>query len=383
MLSRRGEVLAVFVLALMLVMASSVLAQTNPLQKKSTSVSAVCPLSDSQTENAIAAFAKMVPTFTKEPRCVNCHGGVDPFSESGKHGGGQMDPDPDFKTCDTCHSDMPAKTGGSPSKWRLSLPEHRFLGKDAKTLCKQMRSVFVQGADFIGHLIDDNGNSKFTETAFLGNRGLNDVGKALVDNYKDEPPKNITHGGLVQLGLDWINAMGGEFEGDIGCGCEPQHFAVRVFYQSKISLPIQQFNTVAAPVDIPITFHDDHSYVGQGAMPQVGAGRNPACVSESQDSVMIKAFGDAIEEWQRNEMHVALTNASPEVNKSASTCQTPWGLRTFFGSNVSAEKELFVFEMPGRVGDTRVQQVPLPTPVASATIGVQIIRLDSEGSNPQ
>lgn len=93
----------------------------------------------------------MVPTFTEEPRCVNCHGGVDPFADPTNHGGGTQDPKSD---CDTCHSEMPGKKGGGTSKRRLALPEHSFLGKDAVTLCKQMRSGFVEGADFLGPLIN-------------------------------------------------------------------------------------------------------------------------------------------------------------------------------------------------------------------------------------
>ena len=95
---------------------------------------------------------------------------------------------------------MPPKRDGTPSTWAMATPEHSFLGKDAKTLCKQMRDVFKQGADFIGHLTDDNGNSNFTGTAFIGNRGLNDQGQSHVTNYKPQPPRRITQGGLISLG---------------------------------------------------------------------------------------------------------------------------------------------------------------------------------------
>ena len=62
-------------------LAFSAPAQINPLDKQSTSKDAVCPLSDAQTQKSIDAFAKLVPVFTQEPRCLNCHGGVDPFSD--------------------------------------------------------------------------------------------------------------------------------------------------------------------------------------------------------------------------------------------------------------------------------------------------------------
>jgi len=40
--------------------------------------SAPCPLTDAQTSKSIDAFAKIANSLTREPRCVNCHGGVNP-----------------------------------------------------------------------------------------------------------------------------------------------------------------------------------------------------------------------------------------------------------------------------------------------------------------
>ena len=97
--------------------------QMNPLDKQSTSKDAVCPLSDAQAQKSIEAFAKIVPTLTQEPRCLNCHGGVDPFSDEAKgdstdpnaprtaHGPGKVGPN----ECKNCHSDMPLKRNGTPS----------------------------------------------------------------------------------------------------------------------------------------------------------------------------------------------------------------------------------------------------------------------------
>jgi hypothetical protein len=39
----------------------------------------VCPLSDEQAQKSIQAFDKIAQVFTGEPRCVNCHGAVNPF----------------------------------------------------------------------------------------------------------------------------------------------------------------------------------------------------------------------------------------------------------------------------------------------------------------
>src|SRR5947209_14013069 len=41
----------------------------------------VCPLSDSQTQKSIEAFSKIAHFLTHEPRCFNCHGGVNPYMD--------------------------------------------------------------------------------------------------------------------------------------------------------------------------------------------------------------------------------------------------------------------------------------------------------------
>src|SRR5262245_28655327 len=57
----------------------------------SASASSECPLPREKQQAAVDAFAAMVPTF-QHPRCVNCHGAVNPFvSESeGHHLGGKI-----------------------------------------------------------------------------------------------------------------------------------------------------------------------------------------------------------------------------------------------------------------------------------------------------
>jgi len=352
------------------------LAQTNPLQKKSTSKNAVCPLSESQTQKSIEAFAKMVPTLTEEPRCVNCHGGIDPFADPTKHGGGTEDPKAD---CSQCHSEMPSKTSGVASKWRLALPEHSFVGKDATTLCKQMRSVFMQGADFVGHLIDDNGNSNFTETAFLGTRGLNQLGRSLVDNYRDEPPQKITHGGLVNLGLDWVNAMGGEFEGDESCGCEPAHYAIRGYYEAKITIGtfVQEMATMG-PVDIPITFHDDHSFEGEGTLSFSSAGTGRAakvvCQGQSEGGMRVKVLGKAVEEFENNHMLLQVTNVSPLSGVVTERCNVRNPLDGGMYPLKGGDKAAFGFEIEGRVGDAQMTRVPLPAPGTIAILRVEVVK---------
>ena len=354
-----GTVLTVAILCL------SASAQVNPNQF--TSQGAVCPLSDAQTQKSMDAFAKLVPTFTQEPRCVNCHGGVDPFAKPTNHGGDTQELGSD---CNDCHSEMPPKRGGQPSKWRLANQEHFFKGKDAKTLCKQMRDAFPVGADFIGHLIDDNGNSKFTETAFLGTRGLNKRGRDLVDNYQDEPPKFITHGGLINLGMDWINAMGGEFKGDIDCGCEPSHYAVRVTYDQDITMPMTHFTKKMGPVDIPITFRDDGSFEGEQTVFFNGSGIAYVCTGDSVSAMVLRVSGQATEQFQKNHMQLKMENGSPM--KGAASAHCPALSRTVpmsGGQYGELEKDL-----EGRVGESVLWAPSVAVPGIKTIVHAEIVK---------
>jgi hypothetical protein len=351
----------VFFVAILCLSAS---AQNNP---NSTSQGAVCPLSDAQTQKSMDAFAKLVPTFTQEPRCVNCHGGVDPFSKPTNHGGDTQEPGSD---CNDCHSEMPPKRGGQPSKWRLANQNHFFKGKDAKTLCKQMRDAFPVSADFIGHLIDDNGNSKFTETAFLGTRGLNKRGRDLVDNYVDEPPKFITHGGLINLGMDWINAMGGAFKGDIDCGCEPSKYAVRVTYDQDITMPMTHFTKKMGPVDIPITFRDDGSFEGEQTVFFNGSGIAYVCTGDSISAMNLRVAGTATEQFQKNRMELRMENGSPMRGAGSAHC--PALSRTVpFAGGQQGELEK---SLEGRVGESAMWAPSVAVPGIRTIVHAEIVK---------
>jgi hypothetical protein len=108
---------------------------------------------------------------------------------------------------------MAPKRDGSKSRWFTAPGFLSFLNKDAVALCKQFKRATGSADEFIGHVIDDNGADAFTKTAFLGNRG--------VDGLAPIPP-SISHAALIRMSRDWIEAMGGRFQGDEACGCEPK-----------------------------------------------------------------------------------------------------------------------------------------------------------------
>ena len=215
-----------------------------------------CPLTDSQSLKAVDAWAKIAVFLTTQPRCVNCHGKVNPYID-----GVGIDPDDPFKDpeapvsqiehgggkqkhentgmmdqgCKKCHDGMApngkyVESGDKPTEWPEGSPLPNwttaptflsFVDKDATTLCRQIKRATGSADSFMGHLKDDNGRTNFAGTAYYGNRGLGDADVEGF-NVKLEPP-SVTHKALIQLGQDWVNAMGGRFQGDEGCGCEITH----------------------------------------------------------------------------------------------------------------------------------------------------------------
>ena len=204
-----------------------------------------CPLTDAQAARSIDAFARIAAFLTTEPRCVNCHGGVNPFikgtgldpdddldnptpASKVTHGGGavrrQRETAPDGTRlmegeCMDCHNNMVRKRDGSPSRWTLAPTFLSFVDKDATTLCRQIKRAAGNADHFLGHLKDDNGGNTFALTAFKGDRGLD---PDQFEFMKPDPPK-ISHAALMQLGQNWVTAMGGSFKGDESCGCELRH----------------------------------------------------------------------------------------------------------------------------------------------------------------
>lgn len=194
-----------------------------------------CPMPVEAQLKSRRAFALIHKFVVNEPRCVNCHGAVNPHVDKPgpdpdgpnevpstvMHGPGAIDrfvkPDKDGVrremevSCIGCHDGMAPKRDGSKSRWFTAPGFLTFLNKDATQLCEQFKRATKSAEDFIGHLVDDNGGNAFTKTAFLGNRG--------VDGLAPIPP-SISQGRLISMGREWIDAMGGQFKGDASCGCD-------------------------------------------------------------------------------------------------------------------------------------------------------------------
>ena len=337
----------------------------------------VCPLSESQTEKSIEAFGKIFPVLTQEPRCVNCHGGVNPFIEGVgdssdpeasrfEHGGGKMDDDTD---CSSCHDAMAPRRDGSPSDWRTPGPLLFFSGRDAPTLCAQMHSELQTAEDFIGHFVDDNGKDNFVATAFMGNRGLSR------EQYPELPPQRprIGASALVSLAREWLATTGGEFKGNsnFDCGCKQFRYAVRLTTLTEVKAGAIQMKSAMEPVEIPITFEDDGSFAGEAEVAFKGQGTVTACSAQYASTVDIRATGQMVSEYPF--FRLKLENTAPAVNSVSAQCPGA-GFNKPGVPGAAMPSTVLTFELGGNVGDYQLYRMPAP-PSVSSEMRVEIVEL--------
>lgn len=213
-----------------------------------------CPLTDAQKQKSWDSFILIAKFMAGEPRCVNCHGAVNPYADKTTHVGGKFTPGEKFEfrtdetgksvtvsvpnfvipgnpACAECHFVRNRRGGGDA--WTIPPEAKWFVGKDPTTLCKQMKVEFAaEPKEFIRHLELDRASADFVKLAFDGTRGLTDYGKEFLKadtgrDYQAEPPKSMTHNQLVEQGEKWLDALdiGGFFGGDwpggatSECGC--------------------------------------------------------------------------------------------------------------------------------------------------------------------
>lgn len=190
-----------------------------------------CPLTLPQEYKAGQAFQKMMPVLM-HPRCLNCHGGVDPKlpANKGGHLGGVVGPNED---CLNCHLGVRnLKNPRLGLSWRTPVSVLFFKGRSARDLCNQFKFVEYMAVEktggsgpesFIRHVIDDRGGDQFIEAAYKGDRSLNTLGEieskqATGRDMVPEPPP-IPHGQLVAHAREWANTVGTTGWKIPDCGC--------------------------------------------------------------------------------------------------------------------------------------------------------------------
>lgn len=154
-------------------------------------------------DDPLAMFAALMPVL-KSPRCVNCHSGTDPATDT-NHGGGQVDVPVDDagdmlgvglgsnEGCVGCHDAPDAKF------WKLAPKRFSLVGRETLQLCRQFRSnpgtmslkTAAGRAAFLDHLINDH----LIVNAFVGNRGI-------ADESPQPPP--MTHQRFIALARHWL-----------------------------------------------------------------------------------------------------------------------------------------------------------------------------------
>lgn len=200
--------------ALVLGLGVALISPSSPLLAQS---GGSCPLPVDEQIEAIGAFAKMLPVF-RHPRCMNCHGGVDPLSEQHR-GVDQLDPAIDrmggeearaayVEQCQTCHDGLKG--------WTIPGPPVFFIGKTDEELCLQMKTFEPTGEDFVEHLDNDHHGIQFIAAGFKGDRALGD---GLADfSLVAEPPPG-TQAELVAKAKRWTEILGDGYQASKPCGC--------------------------------------------------------------------------------------------------------------------------------------------------------------------
>ena len=190
-----------------------------------------CPVPFGKQVQAVKAFKEMLPVF-RHPRCLNCHGGLDPHSE--KHpGAGQIEGldrmanmTEFVEGCQMCHDGLAGwNTPGSPLF---------FPGKSDEELCKQMKQFEHTGPDFVSHIHDDHGGIQFIAAGFAGDRalgeGLRDYGLVI-----EKPPG--TQADLTAKAQRWVDLLGSGYEASPECGCVLPKVKLRIHHTTVSEVP--------------------------------------------------------------------------------------------------------------------------------------------------
>jgi len=130
-------------------------------------------------------FQKMLPVI-RHPRCVNCHGGVDPYSGRG-HGPGAIDTVSAHKgsyQCSDCHL----------ADWALPSTPHFFTGKTDRQLCQ----IFAEFAMQQGHVRVIENHLRTDVLILAGFAGDAGGPKTPVD------PPAMKHPEFVSYGRNWL-----------------------------------------------------------------------------------------------------------------------------------------------------------------------------------
>jgi hypothetical protein len=336
--------------------------QMNPFVQTKTD-NKICPLSDSQQERAQQAFAEIDRMLrSSPPRCINCHGGIQPFREGTKHPGGRLGWVHDEKgrrnllatrqgQCVLCH-DPP---------WQAPVGDDFWTDKDAVQLCRHFRQQFDTAPKFFNHIETD----PLADIAFAGTRALNDNGQVFSEMefgrpYTPEPPSFVRADLRLVSGV-WVDTMGGEFKGGESCGCQPHHYVLKGSFDeiwTKEEGPLHF--TGHSELQIPLQFHDDGSFDGETMIDVAEANTFTASVMSCSESISYsgvswKAKGSIDDSGV---MHVTISVQFP-VSELKTVC-TAGGITTTDSLPNTRPEQTMDFSGSITVGDTFTVEDPYP-----------------------
>jgi hypothetical protein len=212
-----------------------------------------CPLSPADQVKSVKAFAEMMPVF-RHPRCSNCHGGVDPFSDAHR-GADQVDPKKGREQCQDCHDQLQGwDTPGAPMF---------FVGRSNEKICLQIKQFSSSGEDFVEHIRHDHGGIQFIAAGFNGDRALDAQLLKDYDLVVEKPPG--TQEQLTAKAQKWVAAMGGDFVGSPECGCLKPRIELKMTSEWTATMEGKRINhgvSVAVPIE-----PDTSGFVFTGSAP--------------------------------------------------------------------------------------------------------------------
>jgi hypothetical protein len=363
----------------------------------------ICTVPDSKLQEAQQAFSEVTKVF-RTPRCINCHGAVNPFVKNTIHAGGRLetfsyanhdfDFEKTFAQCQACHGAFP--------DWHVPNGGAFFTDKTDAELCKQMKESNGQEGGFIGHVENDHGGTQFIAVAFAGTRGLNEMGQQMAQNYPEPPPPDITRANLISSARRWVEILTPYHAatGDNDCGCVPQRYVLRIELQGTqaISLPGSDqinYEWQAQPTDFPLELGEGGTFTSSGTL--VLAAREVATLPAQNVTCTVKGTMDGetklsgvLKEEQvsvqpgplglgpafENQLQLSgkLTWLRGTVN-GTNTCTTKQG-RTIVSTAKNApqinQPPELAFKVPAQVGPAQKVNLALP-PGATVTMTIQII----------
>lgn len=354
-----------------------------------------CALTVRQKSAAVRAFKGLAPIF-QEPRCLNCHGAVNPFSGSGGHGGGHIDireearrflERPDLRSSlavrddptdalaakaiagireiadsrfEISDNDLIRRKGFEPmreackechvSSWIIPLRHNHFVNRSWKEMCVHMKTSSLTNSPdvFLRHMQDD----ELVLEGFKGRRGLLEPPAA-------EPP-TLSIATVAKYANDWVAAMGSRFHQPPECGCESEGILLEVEHRlhmdpssSRAKLGAAQFDgTARFDVLLSAEGMPEGWYRGEASV------MRPLVVRHVTPSFWkCSGSGSRTEDWQIT-AELDTTTSSMQVRfefdsldeKAAWTCREPGGTTITDELRVDIFGELASVVMPASSG---------------------------------